>query len=48
MEESMAAHSVFLPEKFHGQRSLMSSSPWSHKESDIAEVTEHTGTHIKM
>ena len=32
--------SVFLPGKFHGQRSLASYSPWGHKESD---VTEHTG-----
>ena len=28
---------VFLPEEFHGQRSLMSYSPWSHKESDTTE-----------
>ena len=26
----------------HGQRSLAGSSPWDHKESDTAEVTEHT------
>ena len=25
---------VFLPGKFHGQRSLAGYSPWSHKESD--------------
>ena len=30
---------VFLPEKFHGQRSLAGSSLWGHKES---EATEHT------
>ena len=28
---------VFLPEKFHGQRSLAGSSPWGHKESDSTE-----------
>ena len=33
---------VFLPKKSHGQRSLVSYSPWSHKESD---VTEHTAQH---
>ena len=32
---------VFLPEKFHGQRSLASYGPWGHKESDTAEATEH-------
>ena len=32
---------VFLPEKFHGQRSLAGSSPWGHKELDTTEVTEH-------
>ena len=39
---------VFLPEEFHGQRSLMSCSPRSHQESDTREVTEHAGRHIKM
>ena len=28
---------AFLPEKFHGQRSLASYSSWSHKESDMTE-----------
>ena len=28
---------VFLPRKFHGQRSLAGSSPWGHKESDSTE-----------
>ena len=28
---------VFLPEKFHGQRSLVGYNPWSHRESDTAE-----------
>ena len=30
---------VFLPEKFHGQRSLAGYSPEGRKESDITEVT---------
>ena len=30
----------FLPEGFHGQRSLASYSPWGHKESDMTE--QHT------
>ena len=30
---------VFLPGKFHGQRSLAGYSPCGHKESDMAEVT---------
>ena len=28
---------VFLPGKFHGQRSLAGYSPWGHKESDLTE-----------
>ena len=32
---------VFLPEEFYGQRSLVSYSPWGHKESDWATNT-HT------
>ena len=30
---------VFLPRKSHEQRSLAGYSPWSHKESDMTEVT---------
>ena len=37
----MATHSVFLPGKPHGQKSLVGYSPWHHKESDMTENT-HT------
>ena len=30
---------VFLPGEFHGQRSLVGSSPWDHKVSDLTEGT---------
>ena len=30
--------SLFLPGEFHGQRSLMSYSPWGQKESDMTEL----------
>ena len=33
------SHSVFLPEKAHGERNLVSCSPWDPKDSD---ATEHT------
>ena len=37
---------VFLPEKFHGQRSLVGYSPWCFKESDSNERgCPHTHTH---
>ena len=36
------ATSVFLPVKFHGQRSLAGYSPWGHKESD---TTQQLSTH---
>ena len=32
---------VFLPGEFHGQRRLAGYSPWSHKESDTPEATQH-------
>ena len=32
---------VFLPGKYHGQRSLAGSGPWDHKGLDMTEVTEH-------
>ena len=33
---------VFLPDEFHGQRSLVGHSPWGHKESDTTEWLTHT------
>ena len=33
---------VFLPGKFHRQRSLVGYSPWGHKESDTAEAIKQT------
>ena len=33
----MATHFRILAEESHGQRSLASSSPWDHKESDITQ-----------
>ena len=40
----MATHSVFLPGKPHGQRSLAGYSPWDHKELD---TTEEARRHIR-
>ena len=34
LEEEMATRSNILPEKFHGQRSLVGYSPWGRKELD--------------
>ena len=34
-----------MPGKFHGQRSLVGSSPWGYKESDMTERL-HSLTHI--
>ena len=30
---------IFLPGKFHGQRSLSGYGPWGHEESDMTEAT---------
>ena len=35
LEEGTATHPVFLPGKFHGQRSLVGHSPGGHKEPDM-------------
>ena len=32
---------IFLPGEFHGERSLVGSSPWGHKESDTTEWLTH-------
>ena len=38
---------VFLPEEFHGQRSLPGYSPCGHKEFDMTEhASSHTYTHV--
>ena len=37
LEEEMAPHSVLLPGKSHGWRSLVGYSPRGHKESDMTE-----------
>ena len=40
--------SVFLPGKFHGERSLAGYSPWGHKESDMTEqLNTHIATSVK-
>ena len=37
LEQETATHSVFLPGKFHGQRSLAGYSPWGCRELDTKE-----------
>ena len=37
MEKGIITHSVFLPGKSHGQRSLVGYNPWGQKESDMTE-----------
>ena len=39
--------SVFLPGKFHGQRSLVGYSPWGCKESDMTEHACKTAQNIE-
>ena len=34
----MTTHPVILPEKSHGQRSLVGYSPWGHKELNMTEL----------
>ena len=48
LEKGMATHTpVFLPEEFHGQRSL-AGCPWGHKELDMTEqINTHTHTHTQ-
>ena len=39
---------VFLPIESHGQRSLVSYSPWGHKESDTPEQLSIARNYLKM
>ena len=43
LEKGMATYSVFLPGESYGQRRLAGQGPQGHKESDMTEVTAHTG-----
>ena len=45
LEWEKATTPVFLPGEFHGQRSLVSYSPWGCKESNMTEVTGHACIH---
>ena len=38
LEKEMATTTIFLPGKSHGQRSLVSYSPWGRKELDTTEL----------
>ena len=51
-EKGMAILQEFLPEEFHGQKSLVDFSPWGRKESDTTEqltlltsINKIRGTH---
>ena len=45
----MATHSSILAWRIpHGQRSLVSYSPWDHKELDMTEATGHACTHTSL
>ena len=46
LEKEMVTHSVFLPGKSHGRRSLVGYSPWGRKESDVTEQLHFTFTHV--
>ena len=37
-EKAMATHSILLPGKSHGQRSLVGCSPWGREELDTTEL----------
>ena len=44
LEKAMATHSVLLPRKSHGQRSLIGYSPWGRKELDTTERLHFTSS----
>ena len=46
LEKEWQSTPVFLPGKFHGQRSLVGYSPWGLKESDTTEGVTFTFFHF--
>ena len=47
LEKEMATRSSILAGESHGQRKLVSYSPWGHKESDLTEQLTHTHTNTE-
>ena len=47
LQKGMATHSSILSWRFHGQRSLVSYSPWGRKESDMTERLTRTHTYAE-
>ena len=47
LEKEMATHSVLLPGRSHGERSLVGYSPWGRKESDTTERLHFTSPWVK-
>ena len=45
LKKEIATTPVFLPGKFHEQRSLAGYSPWGHKQSDVTEHTHRVPAH---
>ena len=41
LEKEITTHSIFLPGKSHGQRTLVDNSPWGCKELDRTEQLNH-------
>ena len=49
LEKGMATIPVFLPEEFHGQRSLLGYSAWGCKESDMTgQLTLSLSLHTQI
>ena len=46
-EKEMAIHSILLPGKSHGHRSLVGYSPWGHKETDTTEQFHFTSVALR-
>ena len=45
MEKELAPHSVLLPGKSHGRRSLVGCGPWGPEDSDRASLSRFTFMH---
>ena len=45
LKKEMTTHSIFLPGKSNGLRSLVGHSPWGHKESDTTEQLHFLSKH---
>ena len=48
LEDGLATHSSILAQESHGQRSLVSCSPWGHEDLDTTEQLNNSKNNVSL